>query len=126
MELPRFSRTEPDPAEVAALGTAGVRRRGPSPGRLRVDRPAAEAADGLQHSQRSVAVPRSYAHAQREAGTCRNLRLAVDLVVAVPAGVERDPTHAPALGAGLGLLLLEWQLVDRVAVEAADERALRE
>ena len=57
---------------------------------------------------------------------CRNLRLAVDLVLAASTGIERDPAHPTAFGARLRLFLLERQLVDGVAVEAADERALRE
>lgn len=71
-----------------------------------------------------MVVPRSRSHAQRETETCRNLRLAAVLGFAVPAGVEGDPPDTAAIGAGLGLLLREWQVVNGAAVEAADECAL--
>jgi hypothetical protein len=54
------------------------------------------------------------------------LRLAVDLVLARATRVERDPADAAALRTRLCLLLREREVVDGVAVEAADERAFRD
>jgi hypothetical protein len=123
VELRRlYRRVEPEPAQIPALGAAWVRCGRSSACGLGVHLAAPEAADRLEHPQRSLIAPRSRSHVQREAETCRNLRLAAALDLAAAAGVEGDPPHPAAIGARRGLVLLEGQVVRGAAVEAADER----
>jgi hypothetical protein len=125
VELRRFyRRAEPEPAQVPALGAAGVRCGRSSACGLGVLLAAPQAADGLEHPQSPLIAPRSRSHVQREAETCRNLRLAAALDFAAAAGIESNPPHPAALGARRSLVLLERQVVRGAAVEAADERTV--